>query len=76
MNKRLDLFSARRLEKVILDHRTTTGELPTLTELATAGFLKSKVDDAIHDGLIEEFYVTQTNGVVRKGYKLKNANPF
>ena len=47
-----------------------SGVLPTLADLARAGFDKSKVDDAIHDKIIVEFYVTLTNGTILKGYKI------
>ena len=70
--KRMDPFSSRRLEKFIETYRTKSGQLPTLADLATEGFSKALVDDAIHDELIEEFYVTLTNGSIRKGYKLKS----
>ena len=67
---RLDPFTRKRLEKFITEFRDHSGILPTLEELAKAGFDKAKVDDAIHDKIIVEFYVTLTNGTIVKGYKL------
>ena len=67
---RIDPFTRKRLEKFVLEFRDSSGILPTLADLAAAGFDKKKVDDAIHDKLIVEFYVTLTNGTVVKGYKL------
>lgn len=73
---RLDPFSKKRLEKFIEDFRVAHGELPTLEDLAKNGFDKAKVDAAIHDEVIVEFYVTLTNGVIKKGYKLFVPDPF
>ncbi len=70
---RLDPFTRKRLEKFITEFRAHAGVLPTLKDLADAGFEKSRVDDAIHDKVISEFYVTLTNGTVVKGYKLDEA---
>ncbi len=67
---RLDPFTRKRLEKFVADFRDRSGVLPTLQDLATAGFEKSRVDDGIKDGVISEFYVTLTNGTILKGYKL------
>lgn len=70
MAARLDPFTRKRLEKFVTDFRADSGVLPTLRDLADAGFDKAKVDAAIRDGVISEFYVTLTNGTVVKGYKL------
>ena len=67
---RIDSFTRKRLEKFVGDFRDRTGVLPTLADFADAGFEKAKVDDAIHDRIIVEFYVTLTNGTIVKGYKL------
>lgn len=67
---RIDPFTRKRLEKFITDFRDHSGVLPTLADLAAAGFEKAKVDSAMKDGIIVEFYVTLTNGTVVKGYKL------
>ncbi len=67
----MDLFSQRRLLKKIEDIRAETGQLPTLQDLDRAGFDREAVKAAIKLGLIEEFYVTLTNGSVVKGYKKK-----
>jgi hypothetical protein len=67
---RIDPFTRKRLEKFITEFRDQSGILPTLEELAKAGFDKAKVDDAIHDKIVVEFYVTLTNGTIVKGYKL------
>lgn len=68
---RLDPFTKKRLEKFIADFRAKEGVLPTLTDLAENGFDSERVKDALHDEVIVEFYVTLTNGVIRKGYKIK-----
>jgi len=67
---RVDPFTRKRLEKFVEDFRSESGVLPTLRDLENAGFPKKKIDDAIKDGIVSEFYVTLTNGTVVKGYKL------
>jgi hypothetical protein len=67
---RIDPFTRRRLEKFVTDFREHSGVLPTLSDLAKAGFDKQKVDSAIKDQILVEFYVTLTSGTVLKGYKL------
>jgi len=67
---RLDPFTRKRLEKFVGEFRGHEGVLPTLADLGAAGFDKAKVDDAIKDKIIVEFYVTLTNGTIVKGYKL------
>jgi hypothetical protein len=74
--KRIDPFTARRIQKFIENYRVSSGQLPTLTDFDEAGFPKEKVEDAVKDDLIEEFYVTLTSGTIRKGYKLKQDTPF
>jgi hypothetical protein len=66
----IDPFTRERLKKWLADHRKKTGQLPTLTDFESAHFDRSVVEMAVREKLIEEFYVTQTNGVIRKGYKL------
>jgi hypothetical protein len=70
---RIDPFTRKRLENFVENFRLSHGQLPTLEDLAQGGFPKSKVDDAIHDQILSELYVTLTNGVVKKGYKLFQA---
>lgn len=67
---RLDPFSRKRLKNFVTDFRSRSGVLPTLEDLAKAGFPKSKVDDAIKDKIISEFYITLTSGTIVKGYTL------
>lgn len=68
---RVDPFTQKRIEKFIEDFRAKTGELPTLNDFEEIGIEKSKIDAAVRDGFISEFYVTLTNGVMKKGYKIK-----
>jgi hypothetical protein len=74
-SRQLDLFTRRRLEKFVSEHRGQNGELPTLRDLADHGFGEETVKIAIKTNLIEEFYVTLTNGVIVKGYKLSSWRP-
>jgi hypothetical protein len=71
---RIDPFTRKRLERFVEDFRQREGQLPTLENLADGGFPKEKVEDAIRDEILSEFYVTLTNGVVKKGYKLYQAH--
>jgi hypothetical protein len=68
---KVDPFTRRRLRKVIDDFRAKSGQLPTLSNLIENGFSHDVVKAALKDGLIEEFYVTLTNGTVVKGFKTK-----
>ncbi len=68
----MDIFTRKRLEKFIHDFRESTGQLPTLNDFDQNHFEKDQIKSAVHDGIIEEFYVTLTNGVIKKGYKIKD----
>jgi hypothetical protein len=68
---KLDAFTSRRLTKTVEEIRRKTGELPTLKALADQGFPEATVKAAVHEGLLESLYVTLTNGVIVKGYKVK-----
>lgn len=68
----MDPFSLKRLEKFVSEHRQKTGALATLKDLEKAGFSEEDVTFAIKKKRIEEFYVTLTNGVIMKAYKIKN----
>lgn len=67
---RIDPFTRRRLERFVEDFRAKSGELPTLADFSSAGFEKARIEDALKDRILSEFYITLTNGVVKKGYKL------
>lgn len=65
----MDPFSQRRLMNFIANFRGQNGQIPTLKDLAQAGFDGDAVKAALKLQLIEEFYVTLTNGTIVKGYK-------
>ncbi|MBI3557381.1 MAG: hypothetical protein HY074_14040 [Deltaproteobacteria bacterium] len=69
--RKIDPFTARRLERLIDDFRARTGQLPTLRDLGEAGFGEEMVDRAVRDGILEQLYVTLTNGTILKGYKFR-----
>lgn len=56
----------------IANFRGQNGQMPTLKDLAQAGFDEDAVKAAIKLQLIEEFYVTLTNGTIVKGYKISH----
>lgn len=66
----LDPFTKRRLENFIRGHREAQGQLPTLKDLEAAGFSEDLIDRAVRERILELFYVTLTNGMIVKGYKL------
>jgi hypothetical protein len=69
---RLDPFTQKRLERFFEDFRKKTGQLPTLKDLEDNRFNSEVIRLAIKAQLIEEFYVTLTNGTIVKGYKLSS----
>ena len=71
LREKIDPFTARRLQKCVDDHRARSGQLPTLQDLLAAGFDGDLVDRALKDGLLEQLYVTLTNGSIVKGFKNK-----
>ncbi len=73
MASTLDPFTIRRLKKFVEIHRTRSGQLPTLRDLREGGFDESLISSAIKSKVLDEFYVTLTNGSVVKGYKVVEA---
>jgi hypothetical protein len=65
----IDIFTRKRLVRFVADHRAKSGELPTFGDLEKAGFDRALVKDAVREKIIEEFYLTLTNGSVVKGFK-------
>lgn len=70
----LDLFTKTRLERFVRDFRTKNGQLPTLQDLAKNGFDKATVTKGLKEKVIEEFYVTLSNGTVVKGFKVNSGD--
>jgi hypothetical protein len=68
----MDPFTQKRLLRTIEKHREERGDLPLLADLEAAGFSKSQVEWAERRGLIEQWYVTLTDGSIRKGYKVSS----
>ncbi len=69
--RKIDPFTVRRLERFIGDFRARSGQLPTVRDLGEAGFDETTVDQAVRDDILEQLYVTLTNGTILKGYKFK-----
>jgi hypothetical protein len=65
----IDPFTRKRMVRFVEDHRAKSGELPTFGDLEKAGFDRAMVKEAVRLKLIEEFYLTLTNGSVVKGFK-------
>lgn len=68
----MDAFSLKRLQKLVAEHREKTGELATVADIERAGFSAKDIAFAKKKNAIEEFYVTLTNGVIKKGFKIKS----
>ena len=68
---KLDAFTSKRLVKFTGEFRERSGQLPTLQDFEKEGFPKAAVEAAEKANLIEQFYVTLTNGSILKGYKVK-----
>lgn len=66
-----DPFTLKRIQAFVAEHRKKSGALATLKDLDAAGFSKELVEEAKKKKLIEEFYVTLTNGTVVKAFKVK-----
>lgn len=58
--------------KFTKDTREKTGQLPTLQDYEKSGFPKKLVEEGEKENIIEQFYVTLTNGTILKGYKVKD----
>jgi len=56
--------------RFVEEWRRSSGELPTLQDFEASGLDRKLVDEAERLGVVEKFYVTLTNGMVKKGYKL------
>ena len=67
----MDAFSLKRLQKFVAEHREKTGQLATIKDIESAGFSNQDIAFAIKKQIIEEFYVTLTNGAIVKGFKPK-----
>lgn len=66
----MDPFSLKRLARFVSEYRKTTGELPTAKELEVEGFSSEDIQFALKKKVIEELYVTLTNGTIVKGFKV------
>jgi hypothetical protein len=72
---KLDPFTERRIVKFVADFRSHQGQLPTLQDLSKNGFDEDLVKLALKSRILEEFYVTLTNGSIVKGYKVSQTSP-
>lgn len=69
---KIDPFTARRIMRFTEDFRAREGQLPTYTDFEAGGISEALVKDAVREKIIEEFYVTLTNGTIRKGFKVSS----
>jgi hypothetical protein len=66
----LDPFTQRRLTQFVEQFRVRTGQLPSLQDFESAGIAREQVERAVKAKVLEQFYVTLTNGTVVKGFKV------
>jgi hypothetical protein len=66
----LDPFTQRRLTQFVEQFRTRSGQLPSLQDFEAAGIVRDLVERAVKAKVLEQFYVTLTNGTIVKGYKV------
>jgi hypothetical protein len=71
MPPQIDPFTKKRIVRFIEEFRTRMGHMPSLTDFEASYIDHTVVDRAVRDGLLEQLYVTLTNGTVVKGYKVK-----
>lgn len=69
---KIDNFTQQRIRRAVQSFRTKTGQLPTLKNLKDEGFDDDTIKLALKAKIIEEFYVTLSNGSIVKGYKLSS----
>lgn len=70
----LDVFTQRRIKKVILDHRKKYAEWPTLKDLEKSGFSKTEIELGVKEKWIVQLYVNMTSGAVVKVFKVADEN--
>jgi hypothetical protein len=66
----LDPFTARRLTQFVMLFRERVGQLPALRDFEAAGIDRETVERGVKAKVLEQFYVTLTNGTVVKGFKV------
>jgi hypothetical protein len=67
---KLDPFTKKRMIRFVESHRAQSGQLPTLKDFSLAGFEHDTIDMSIKEKVIEQFYVTLSNGSVVKVFKV------
>ncbi len=68
---KIDPFTEKRLIRFVEKFRMQTGQLPTLKDLSEGGFSQTQVESALKMNLLEQFYVTLSNGSIVKTFKLR-----
>lgn len=66
----IDPFTQRRMIRFVQDFRARNGQLPTFRDFSDAGFAENLVKQAVRARLLEELFVTLTNGTIVKGIKV------
>lgn len=68
---KLDVFTQTRMKRFIEDFRRQSGQLPTLQDFDAAGIDRKQVELGLKDQVLEQFYVTLSNGTIVKAYKVR-----
>lgn len=66
----MDRFTQLRIAKFVREFRERSGQMPTWNDLEAGGFDRDLVKAALKAKVLEEFFVTLTNGTIVKGFKL------
>lgn len=67
----MDPFTRKRITRFVENFRAESGQLPSLSDFEKAGFEKKWVELAVKEELLEQFYVTLTNGTIIKTFKIR-----
>lgn len=67
----MDPFTKKRVIRFVEEFRKRTGLLPTLHDFEQDHFSEDLVKEAMKEKLLEQFYITLTNGSIVKTYKVR-----
>ena len=67
----MDLFTQKRIVRFVEEFRKKSGKMPCLKDFEASGFDRERVELAVKDKVLEQFYVTLTSGTVVKTFKIR-----
>lgn len=69
---KIDPFTAKRITVIVERIRSKSGQLPTIKDFEAEGIDRKTIDRAVLENILDQFYVTLTNGTLVKTYKVKS----